>query len=96
MSALGGSRWPPVAAVLVSLALTVGLAASAPSGSAVRLSWLVPAIEAALLIVLVVKHPAVPGERRRLRRVALLLVDDLVRGKRVFGLVVARAVNACT
>ena len=98
MSALGESRWPPIAAVVVCLGLNIGLAVSASRGSAVRLSWFVPAVEAALLIVLVVEHPAVPRGRRRLRRVALvlvgllvaaalaataLLVDDLIRGKGV-------------
>jgi hypothetical protein len=57
--------------------------------------WLVPAIEAALLVVLLTSDPTGPVERRRLRRALLiligtlvaaalwataLLVDDLIRG----------------
>jgi len=61
-------------------------------------AWLLPAIEAALLIALLTGDPSGPVERRRLRRIALilvgllvaaalwataLLVDDLIRGKGV-------------
>jgi hypothetical protein len=60
--------------------------------------WLVPSIEAALLITLLTSDPSGPVERRRVRRIALLLVgllvaaalwatallvDDLIRGTKV-------------
>jgi len=97
-SPLGESRWPPVAAVLVFMALNIALRIWLPREAAVRASWLVPAIEAALLVVLLTSDPSGSAERRRLRRVSLLLVgvlvaaalwatallvDDLIRGKGV-------------
>src|SRR5262245_33349287 len=66
-----------------------------PSDSPVHVPWLVPALEGALLVALVTANPSGPAERRRLRRVALVLVyllvaaalwstavlvDDLIRG----------------
>ena len=91
----GESRWPPIAAVVIFLVLNVALRIWLPREAAVRVVWLVPAIEAALLITLVTSNPSGPVERRRLRRTALilvgilvaaalwatvLLVDDLIRG----------------
>ena len=92
---LGESRWPPVGAVLIFLALNVGLRIWLPAAGASRVPWLVPAVEAALLVVLMTSDPSAVGEHRRLRRIALalvgvlvaaalwataLLVDDLIRG----------------
>jgi hypothetical protein len=75
---LGESRWPPVAAVLVFMALNIALRIWLPGETAVRVPWLLPAIEAALLVVLVASDPSGLAERRRLRRVALVLVGLLV------------------
>jgi GNAT superfamily N-acetyltransferase len=95
---LGESRWPPVVAVLVFMALNIALRIWLPSEGAIRVPWVLPAIEAALLAVLLTSDPSAPHERRRLRRVALvvvailvaaalwataLLVDDLIRGQGV-------------
>jgi hypothetical protein len=75
---LGESRWPPVAAVLVFMAFNIALRIWLPSQAAVRLPWLVPAIEGVLLVVLITSNPTAPVERQRLRRVALALVGLLV------------------
>jgi hypothetical protein len=94
----GESRWPPIAAVVIFLVLNVSVRIWLPHEGVVRVPWLLPVIEAALLVVLVTSDPAGPAERRRLRAVALtlvgllvtaalwatlLLVHDLVKGKGV-------------
>jgi len=94
----GESRWPPIAAVVLVMALNIALRIWLPREAAIRVAWLVPAIEAALLITLLTSDPSGPVERRRLRRIALilvgllvtaalwatvLLVDDLIRGNAV-------------
>jgi hypothetical protein len=95
---LGESRWPPVAAVLVFLALNIAVRIWLPTAGALRVPWLLPSLEAGLLLVLLTSHPSDLGERRRLRRIALILVwllvlaalwatavliDDLIEGKGV-------------
>jgi hypothetical protein len=92
---LGESRWPPIVAIGVFLAVNVALRIWLPSEAASRVPWLLPALEVGLIVVLVTSDPTGPVERRRLRRVALvlvgllvlaalwataLLVDDLIRG----------------
>src|SRR4051812_27002062 len=94
----GESRWPPVAAILVYMALNIALRVWLPGGAAVRVPWLLPAVEAVLVVVLLRSNPSGPVERRRLRRIALglvgflvavalwataFLVADLIRGKGV-------------
>jgi uncharacterized membrane protein len=54
---IGESRWPPVAALLVFFGLTVALRVWLPSGRALGAPWLVPAIEAVLLGVLLLYDP---------------------------------------
>jgi hypothetical protein len=95
---LGESRWPPLAAVLVFMAVNIALRIWLPSEGAIRLPWLLPAVEAALLLVLITGNPSGAVERRRMRRIALalvcllvlaalwataFLVADLIRGKGV-------------
>jgi hypothetical protein len=75
---LGESRWPPVVAVVVFMAITVVARLTLPHESFTRLPWLVPAIEAVLLVVLVTSDPSGVAERRRLHRVAIVLVGLLV------------------
>ena len=92
---LGEARWPPIAAIVVFLALNIGLRIWLPSEGAIRVPWLLPAVEVVLLVVLLTSDPSGPAERRRLRHVALalvgvlvvaalwataVLVDDLIRG----------------
>lgn len=93
---IGESRWPPAVALLLYLVLNVALRIWLPGGSPIRVPWLVPAVEAALLVVLVI-GPAT-ADRRRLHNVAVglvvvlvlsalwatsLLVYDLIRGQGV-------------
>jgi hypothetical protein len=75
---LGESRWPPIAAIVVFMALNVALRVWLPSEGAIRAPWVVPAVEGALLVALLTSDPSGPAERRRLRRVALVLVGTLV------------------
>jgi hypothetical protein len=77
-AALGESRWPPLAAVLAFMALNVALRVWLPRDGLLRAPWLVPAAEAALLVVLVTSDPTGPVERRRLRRALMILVGLLV------------------
>jgi hypothetical protein len=97
-SAIGESRWPPVAAVSLFMVLNVALQVSLPRDSPVHVPWLVPSIEAILVVALVTMDPTGPAEHRRRRHVALVivgalvaaalwatavLVDDLIRGEGV-------------
>jgi hypothetical protein len=74
---IGESRWPPVCALLVFLAINVALRVWLPDAGAVHVP-LLPAIEAILLVVLLTSTPDTLAERRRLHRAALLLVGLLV------------------
>jgi hypothetical protein len=74
----GESRWPPVVAVLVFMTFNIALRVWLPTEGVSHVPWLLPAIEAALLVVLVTSHPAGAAERVRLRRLALILVGVLV------------------
>jgi uncharacterized membrane protein len=76
---LGESRWPPVAVLVVYIALTIGFRVWLPSQSAVHMPWLVPTLEAALLVALVAGDPARLARRTRgAHRIALALVVVLV------------------
>jgi hypothetical protein len=78
-SPLGESRWPPAAALLVFFALNVALRVWLPNEAAVRVPWLVPAIEGVLLVVLLASDPLSRARRASvLRPVALTLVSLLV------------------
>jgi len=78
-TSIGESRWPPGLALLGFLVVNVIVRLWLPSESTVRVPWLVPAVEAALLVVLLVGHPGnVMHHRRTLRRIALSLVVLLV------------------
>jgi hypothetical protein len=75
----GEPRWPIAVALLLFLALNVIVRVWLPSGAAVRIPFVVPAIEAVLLIVLVTGQPGLPRPRFRLvRRIAVTLVLVLV------------------
>jgi hypothetical protein len=75
---IGESRWPPVAAMLVFIALNVAVRVWLPGEGLTHTAWLVPSIEAVLVVVLVTANPSGAVERRKLRRVALTLVGLLV------------------
>ena len=75
----GESRWPPAAALLVYFALTVAVRLWLPGESSVRAPWLVPTLEAALLALLVVGHPARLAKRTPwVRRIVVAVVIVLV------------------
>ena len=78
-SSLGESRWPPVVAVLTFMTLNIGLRVWLPREGAIRAPWVLPTIEAVLLLVLLAGDPR--GLARRtttLRRVSLALVGLLL------------------
>ena len=76
---LGESRWPPAGALIVFIAFTVAVRLWLPGESAVRLPWLVPSLEVALLLALVAGHPARMARRAHtVRRIAVAIVIVLV------------------
>jgi hypothetical protein len=75
---LGESRWPPLVTIVAFMAMNIALRLWLPSEGAIRLPWLLPGVEAALLVVLLTSNPSGLVERRRMRRVALALVGLLV------------------
>jgi uncharacterized membrane protein len=75
---LGESRWPPAAALIVFMALNIGLRVWLPNQGAIRLPWVLPAIEAVLLAVLIVGPGRVTEHKRWLRPIAVILVCVLV------------------
>lgn len=93
---LGESRWPPAVALIAFIALNIALRVWLPNEGAVRVVWLLPAIEAVLLFVLVAGDPARLASRGRWVRplfvglvcllvaaalwATVLLVYDLVKG----------------
>jgi hypothetical protein len=96
---IGESRWPPALALLVFIALNVAIRLWLPGESAVRVPWLVPAVEGALLVVLFAGNPAHLARRSPWpRRIVLafvvvlvlaalwatvLLINDLIKGEGV-------------
>ena len=76
---LGESRVPPAAALLIYMALNIALRVWLPGQSAVRVPWLLPAVEALLLLLLVTTDQGSLAKRARwLHRAALTLVCVLV------------------
>ena len=76
---IGESRWPPALALVVYIALNIALRVWLPNEGAVRVPWLVPAIEAVLLAVLLLGNPGSLAKHRRwLRPIALAVVVVLV------------------
>jgi hypothetical protein len=94
--AIGESRLPPAIALLVFLALNIAVRVWLPGQSAVRVPWLVPAVEGVLLAILLASdHKTVREHRRWLRPIAVgftvllvlsalwataLLIYDLIKG----------------
>jgi hypothetical protein len=75
---LGESRWPPALALLVFMGLNVGVRLWLPNEAAVRVPWLVPAIEVVLLLVLLAGPARIAARRRWVQPVAVALVVVLV------------------
>jgi hypothetical protein len=76
---LGESRWPPATALVIYIAFTVGVRLWLPGGAPIRVPWLAPTLELALLAMLVVGDPA-PLARRTpwVRRTAMAIVVAMV------------------
>ena len=93
---LGESRWPPAIALIAFITLNIALRVWLPNEGAIRVVWLLPAVETLLLVVLVAGDPARLAARRSWVRpllvalvcalvaaalwATLLLVYDLVKG----------------
>ena len=78
MDQAGESLWPPVIAVLAFLVINVAVRVTIPVEGVFRAPWLTPLLEVGMLVVLVTHRPTSAAERRRLRRLALVLVGLLV------------------
>jgi hypothetical protein len=80
-SNIGESRWPPAAALVLFMAANIALRIWLPREGAVRVTWLVPALEAILVVLLLVGAPGNLARRTPwVRRVALTLVFLFVAG----------------
>jgi hypothetical protein len=78
---IGESRWPPAAALVLFMAVTIALRVWLPHEGFARLPWLVPTLEAILLVVLLVGAPGHLARRTAwVRRVVLALVFLFVAG----------------
>jgi uncharacterized membrane protein len=76
---LGESRWPPAIALVVYIGLNIAVRLWLPHAGAARSPWLVPAVEALLLVVLLMSDPGnLARHHRTLRRIAVGLVTLLV------------------
>jgi hypothetical protein len=75
---LGESRWPPVVAVIVFMALNIAVRVWVPRQGVTHVPWLVPSLEALLVVLLIASHPSGGRERRRLRRLSLILIGLLL------------------
>jgi hypothetical protein len=75
---IGESRWPPALALLAFLVLNIGIRLWLPHEGALRLPWLLPAVEAALLAALLANGHVAQGRRSWMRPACLALVCLLV------------------
>jgi hypothetical protein len=75
---LGESRWPPIVAVLLFMALNASLRIALPAEPTFHLPWLVPLIEIALVVALLTSNPSGLVDRRRRRLIAVGIVWILV------------------
>jgi hypothetical protein len=77
-TSLGEPRWPPALALVVFMAINVALRIWLPHETAVGIPWAVPAIEAVLLVLLLLGPAAGTRPRRWLRPIAVTFVVVLV------------------
>ena len=76
---LGESRFPPAVALILFMALNIGLRLWLPNERAIRQPWLLPSVEAVLLVVLFTADPVGLAKRPRWQhRISLVLVWVLV------------------
>jgi hypothetical protein len=71
-------RWPVALAVFAFIVLTIVLRLVVPRRESIGPHWVIPAVETALLVVLLAAHPTGAAERARLRRVSITLIVLLV------------------
>ena len=78
-SSIGEPRWPPALALLVYLALNIAIRVWLPHDSPLRVSWLLPSIEAALIVLLLAGDPSrLAKHTQRVHKVAVAIVVVLV------------------
>jgi hypothetical protein len=76
---LGESRWPPVITLVAFLALNIALRIWLPGGAPISVPWLLPTIEALLIVVLILADPGRLAEHGQwLRPLLVVLVGLLV------------------
>lgn len=78
VTTIGESRWTPALVLLAFMILNIAFRLWLPGQSPVRVPWLVPAIEAVLLTLLIVGPASVSVSRMWIRRVSVSLVVVLV------------------
>jgi hypothetical protein len=72
------SRWPPAIAVGLFMAVNVVVRVWLERDGLIEVPWLMPALEALLVVLLLTADPTSAREHRRLRRLAVALVALLV------------------
>ena len=76
---IGEPRWPPAVALFVYMVLNITLRVWRPHDSAVRVSWLLPSIEAALILLLLLGNPSrLAKHAKRVHEAAVTIVVVLV------------------
>jgi hypothetical protein len=75
---IGESRWPPALVVLGFMVVNVVVRIGWPRDGVIHIPWLAPLLGAGLVVVLLTADPSGPADRRRLRRVTMVLVGLLV------------------
>ncbi|HEY2372296.1 MAG TPA: hypothetical protein VGH82_07080 [Gaiellaceae bacterium] len=76
---LGESRWPPALALLIFMGLNVAVRLWLPRAGPIRVPWLIPSIEAILLVTLIFSDPGnLSRYHRVLRPLSLAFVTVLV------------------
>jgi hypothetical protein len=75
---IGESRWPPALALVLFMALNIAVRVWLPHGGAVRVPWLLPAVEGVLLVLLLFGPASAGRHRAALRALSVTLVVVLV------------------
>ena len=75
---IGESRWPPALALVLFMALNIAVRVWLPHEGAVRVPWLLPAIEGVLLVLLLFGPASAGKHRAALRALSVTIVVVLV------------------
>jgi hypothetical protein len=75
---IGESRWPPALALVLFMALNIAVRVWLPHEGAVRVPWLLPAIEGVLLVLLLFGPASAGKHRGALRSLSVTFVVVLV------------------